>query len=479
MESLSDLQTTRTAHTLFLDFVSYSRLSGAGQAAVQRELQALVSTTRPVQDARLTDALLVRRTGDGMALLFFDRVDQPLRCAMELDTLIRLHATRLREAVGAPFRIRIGIHSGPVVVMDEGGDVDVAGEGINLAQRVMDCGDDGHILLSGTVAEMVGKQPEWARWLHDLGTCRVKHDELVRLWSLHGSRDDGMPLGNEAVPRQVFVSQDQARRLAERDLELMKEEQKDAVKGAALRGSAIALVGLLVIGGGFFLYARTRTAAGEYTRFSKKIGAAVEKRRAEKSRRDAPVPAFPSGTPAPPLSTIDASVPDLTGLSRGDAAERLSALGLKLLVDERRPREPHPSIAAGLIVAQDPKPGRALVGNGEVFVTLSSGGPDGSAPTPSPVPNAYTGVLIDARGIAAPGPGDLFLIAGDGATASSRLTRSDDEAEALQKAGGNPLRVVASGWGDSGGLRLADTDIDALKALPAAAQSRLVVLYRP
>lgn len=470
MDALTELHHKRTAHTLFLDFVGYSRLSEAGQMAVQRELHALVQHTGPVVHARAAGQLALRRTGDGMALLFYGAPEDPVRCALELDAQIRQQHPRLREAVGAPFRIRMGIHSGTVVAFGQDDAADVAGEGINTAQRVMDCGDDGHILLSSATAQPLRARPEWGRWLHDLGNCRVKHEELVHLYSLHGTRDDGLPIGNEAVPRQVFASQENARKLAERDLALLAQERRDVVAGTAVRGSLIGVGALAVVAAGFFLYTRTGGAATDMTRFTKKVAQAAEKRRAQKTRANAVTDGpDPVGTPRPSTRGVDADVPSLTGLSEADARGRLAPLGLTLLRDGRAPRRSHPTIPADAVVAQDPPAGRALVANGEVFVTLSSG-PDGSLPDAAP-----TGVVVDARSLPPRPEGATGALSGpDGALGSvAAQTRTDDED--ARGAGDNPLRLAGEGWDDTGGVRLSAADATTYRNLPDAARRRSVL----
>src|SRR6058998_176449 len=93
----------------------------------------------------------------------------------------------------------MGIHSGPVNrVKDVNDKTNVAGAGINVAQRVLDCGDAGHILLSAHLAEDLAQYRHWQPYLHDLGECEVKHGLGLHLFNLY---KDG--LGNPQVPGKL------------------------------------------------------------------------------------------------------------------------------------------------------------------------------------------------------------------------------------------------------------------------------------
>src|SRR5204862_336049 len=129
-------------------------------------------------------------TGDGMALLLFHNLEQPARRALEISKALRNHPR---------IQLRMGIHSGPVnPVTDVNDRTNFAGSGINVAQRVLDCGDAGHILLSAHVAEDLGQYRHWRPYLHDLGECEVKHGLRLRLFNLY--KDD---LGNSQVPEKL------------------------------------------------------------------------------------------------------------------------------------------------------------------------------------------------------------------------------------------------------------------------------------
>ena len=144
--------------------------------------------TAQVREA--SDEQLVRLpTGDGMALVFRHSAEEPARCALEIAEALRKHPE---------LPVRMGIHSGPVSeVTDVSGRTNIAGAGINMAQRVMDCGDAGHILLSQHVADDLMQYRQWAPRLHDLGDCEVKHGVRLHLVNLYAE-----PLGNAAVPQK-------------------------------------------------------------------------------------------------------------------------------------------------------------------------------------------------------------------------------------------------------------------------------------
>jgi TolB-like protein/Flp pilus assembly protein TadD len=184
-ESESNLR-LEIGHVLFIDLVGYSKLLIDEQKERLRELTDIVLATRQVDEA--TNEELVRLpTGDGMALVFRNSLEEPAQCALEIARALKEHPE---------IQVRMGIHSGPVSkVTDLNGRTNIAGAGINLAQRVMDCGDAGHILLSRHVVEDLAQYRQWSQRLHDLGECEVKHGVKLSLANLFG--DD---FGNAAVP---------------------------------------------------------------------------------------------------------------------------------------------------------------------------------------------------------------------------------------------------------------------------------------
>src|ERR1051325_4857357 len=186
--SSSDLK-FEIGHVLFIDIVGYSKLLIEEQRERLNELTEIVLGTAQVRAS--TDEQLVRLpTGDGMALVFRHTAEEPARCALEIAEALRKHPE---------LPVRMGIHSGPLSkVTDVSGRTNIAGAGINMAQRVMDCGDAGHILLSQRVAEDLMHSRRWAPRLRDLGECEVKHGVRLHLVNLYAE-----PLGNAAIPRKL------------------------------------------------------------------------------------------------------------------------------------------------------------------------------------------------------------------------------------------------------------------------------------
>ena len=181
------------AHVLFIDLVGYSKLSINEQHAAIDELTQIVRSTEQFQKAEAADRLIKIATGDGMALVFYTSPEAPVRCAVELSRAFKDHSH---------LRVRMGIHSGPVsALVDVTGRSNLAGAGLNLARRVMDCGDAGHILLSKHVAEDLSEFEEWRPMLHELGTCEVKHGMQVHVFNLYTDE-----LGNSRLPEKLKQS---------------------------------------------------------------------------------------------------------------------------------------------------------------------------------------------------------------------------------------------------------------------------------
>src|SRR5881296_3192083 len=154
-------------HVLFMDLVGYSKLLLDEQRELQERLTRIVLNTEQVRAAEAADTLIRVPAGDGMALVFFNSLEAPLRCAIEISKQLKQYPQ---------LKLRMGIHSGPVnEVRDVNDRANVAGAGINFAQRVMDCGDAGHILLSRHVADDLKHYRQWQPQLHDLGECTLKH----------------------------------------------------------------------------------------------------------------------------------------------------------------------------------------------------------------------------------------------------------------------------------------------------------------
>jgi class 3 adenylate cyclase len=226
--------TMKLAHVLFMDIVSYSKLAIDEQASTLHTLQELVRDSTEVAKARKLDQLTSIPTGDGMALVFFNDPTAPVKCALEISKALKNHPE---------IQIRMGIHSGPVnQIIDVNERTNVAGSGINMAQRVMDSGDAGHILLSKRVAEDLNQYSRWQPLLHDLNEVEVKHAVKVHLFNLYTDE-----VGNPAPPATV------------------KKRKKRAVTPWAI-AAALAVV---IIPVGIFLFFKTTKSTTSTPRTSK------------------------------------------------------------------------------------------------------------------------------------------------------------------------------------------------------------------
>ncbi len=178
------------AHLLLIDAVGYSKLLVNEQIELLQELNQIVRSTECFRTAEKTGKLIRVPTGDGMAVLFFHSPEEPVRCALEISKALQEFPH---------IQLRMGVHSGPVnQVTDVNDKMNIAGSGINVAQRVLDCGDAGHILLSGHVTEDLAEYRHWQPHLHDLGECEVKHGLRLHIFNLY--KDN---LGNPHVPQKL------------------------------------------------------------------------------------------------------------------------------------------------------------------------------------------------------------------------------------------------------------------------------------
>jgi adenylate cyclase len=186
-------------HVLFLDIVGYSKALTDEQQALIDRLNQAVRGSEEFQKAASADRLIKIPTGDGMALIFYNSPEQPVNCAVEISRVLK----------NSSLPIRMGVHSGPVsAVTDLNDRTNAAGVGINVAQRVMDCGDTGHILVSKRVAEDLQQYSRWRPDLHDLGEVEVKHGERVHVFNFY--TDDA---GNSDLPKKVIGAAVQSRRV--------------------------------------------------------------------------------------------------------------------------------------------------------------------------------------------------------------------------------------------------------------------------
>jgi TolB-like protein/Flp pilus assembly protein TadD len=178
------------AHVLFIDIVGSSKLLTNEQSELLRQLNQLVRNTEQVRAAEAAGKLTRLPTGDGMVLAFFTTPDAPMRCALEIGKKLKEHPNLL---------LRMGINSGPVdEVVDVNERSNVAGAGITMAQRVMDCGDAGHILLSKRSADDLAQYSQWRPHLHELGQCEVKHGLKIDIVNFHTGE-----LGNPSIPEKL------------------------------------------------------------------------------------------------------------------------------------------------------------------------------------------------------------------------------------------------------------------------------------
>jgi adenylate cyclase len=182
------------AQVLFIDIVGYSKLSINDQHAAIDELNRIVRASEEFQRAEAANRLIRIPTGDGMVLVFYTNPEAPAQCAVEISRALKEHPG---------LQLRMGIHSGPVSgVVDVNERANLAGAGINMAKRVMDCGDAGHILLSKHVAEDLEEYEKWRPLLHDLGSCEVKHGVRVSVVNLYDDQ-----FGNAKLPRKFETVQ--------------------------------------------------------------------------------------------------------------------------------------------------------------------------------------------------------------------------------------------------------------------------------
>jgi serine/threonine protein kinase len=186
----SGAQSVEMASVLFLDIVSYSMQPMERQSRLLTELQGIVRGTEDFKIANSCGNLISLPTGDGMAMVFFHDPIAPVRCAMEISEALKQNPA---------LQLRMGVHSGPIYrhadIKDE---LNVLGGGINIAQRVMDCGDAGHILVSKSVADVLSQLSGWSENLHDLGECQVKHGVTVHLFNVYTNQN-----GNPALPAKL------------------------------------------------------------------------------------------------------------------------------------------------------------------------------------------------------------------------------------------------------------------------------------
>src|SRR5437016_6822570 len=215
-------------HILFIDIVGYSKLLITEQSERIQKLKEIVRGTEQFQLAEAEGKLLRLPTGDGGALVFRTSPEAPVLCAMEISKTLKSHPE---------LRVRMGVHSGPVnEITDLNEQANIAGAGINIAQRVMNCGDAGHILISKRVADDLEQYPQWRSLLHELGECEVKHGARLQIVNLYTDE-----VGNSQVPEK-FKTVGAAE----------KARPKSAIPKWALIGAAVLI--LIVVATGFLVF---------------------------------------------------------------------------------------------------------------------------------------------------------------------------------------------------------------------------------
>ena len=233
------------AYVLFIDIVGYSKLLIDQQRRLLELLNEIVRGTEQFRKAEASHRLITIPTGDGMALVFYNTPEAPVECALEISRAARGHPE---------LKLRMGVHSGPVSgVVDVSGRANIAGAGINIAQRVMDCGDAEHILISKHVAEDLEQLGHWKKHLHDLGAAEVKHGAHVSGVNLYTEE-----LGNPEVPQKFL----QARHKAAAAVPLAAEKPGRSRSWMIAAGMLVLIGGLAAGGYVFSLQRQGRRTAG-------------------------------------------------------------------------------------------------------------------------------------------------------------------------------------------------------------------------
>ena len=235
------------AHVLFMDIVAYSKMAMDDQRAAIEKLNQVVQSTDEYRKAESENRLLKIATGDGMALIFYHSPEDPVECALEISRALKEQHPQLR--------LRMGVNSGPVSgVVDVNGRANVAGAGINVAQRVMDCGDAGHILLSKRVAEDLEQFKHWRPHLYHLGECEVKHGEKIDIVNLFTAE-----LGNRELPEK-FRRADVGAAVSA----AAKKSPKSAISKWPLIGAAVLILIAVLVVGSFLFWQRQQPKSSAF-----------------------------------------------------------------------------------------------------------------------------------------------------------------------------------------------------------------------
>jgi len=270
------------AYVLFVDIVGYSKLLIDQQRRLLELLNEIVRGTEQFRKAEASHRLITIPTGDGMALVFYNAPEAPVECALEISRATREHPE---------LKLRMGVHSGPVSgVVDVSGRANIAGAGINIAQRVMDCGDAEHILLSRHVAEDLEQLGHWKKHLHDLGEAEVKHGAHVSVVNLYTQE-----LGNPEVPQKFL----QARHKAVAAVPLAPEKARTS--RSWMIAAAVMIVAALALGGYFLSRRSAPVGAG---RPAVQSTTAPEERAGPVNARSLPESAAPAAFPEKSIAVL-------------------------------------------------------------------------------------------------------------------------------------------------------------------------------
>src|SRR6059058_2081370 len=231
------------AHVLFVDIVAYSKMASDDQRAAIEELNQIVQSTDEFRKEESENRLLKLATGDGMALVFYHSPEDPVECALEISRAIKEQHSNLR--------LRMGVHSGPVSGMvDVNGRANVAGAGINTAQRVMECGDADHILLSKRVAEDLEQFKHWRPHLYHIGECEVKHGEKIDIVNLFTAE-----LGNSERPKRMAMPVQKV------DFKPVRKERAPSRKPILIIAACLAVAALAIAAFLFWQRHQSKTSA--------------------------------------------------------------------------------------------------------------------------------------------------------------------------------------------------------------------------
>ena len=391
----ADGPTMEVAHVLFMDIIGYSKLRMNQQAAAQVELQNLVNASAEVQKAKGDRKFICRPTGDGMALLFFRDIVSPVRTALQIHELMHKRAGEIRTRIGANIKVRMGIHSGTILMVEDlNAQSDAAGDGINIAQRVMDCGDEDHILLSKKVAESLLSIDPWQRYLTDIGPCRVKHGVVVHLYNLRGRLETSPQMyGNPAIPARVLADQN------EQNIEASRYRGSLLERRPELKRQIAAAIVLALLAGGAWRAWTTVPAVPKFFRDTyarvSKPGAATKEASGKGKTGGGSKPSSGKGktaggggsgsaahrTPAASGETASnrVTVPEVVGHTLDDAQALVEGDGLKVARSDKSGYSTQ--YGEGTIYQQTPAAGATAAKNSTIYVRISKGDPpDGTTP---------------------------------------------------------------------------------------------------